>query len=212
MSSFEENKEKYLNRVSENIEMLELMGNNSNNKLIELLIDPKDDKQLIVADCNLRSIQDLTELSKAVKAGRIKKIPFKENDIFKSFVALVKMVYNGEEIDNNNIYNSNKTGKEYAREIFYFISSFAGNIEEIVNYIMDELNISSDNIYGTIKLCIAMNEVQSRNQELQLCNITDFDNISDADVKNVQDFSNELHDLCRKNIIKSKPVKRFYLR
>ena len=211
MYDFESERKMYLKRLERNTGLLDkLLEDNDLDslKFARVLLRPKNAKELTVADCTVKLEEDTDRLKKAAETNSIEKVSIEESAGIKAFMKVLKCLYNDEEIDKERvirILSDNESGevslRDYAKKLFEIYAFFTGDIEECLDYISKVLNISKDSIIDLYLVRLLINQALAIIFESQPNKKRyDVDSLTDKDVEELVEFTDEFHNLCEKNI------------
>ena len=210
MNNFEIDKMEYLEKISKNINIVNSLIDKNNAeslKFAKVLLNPKNEKELMVASSTIGFVEDIKGLIEAASLGNVKEIPVEENEGLKTLAILMKKIYNDEEVNIDALLSDNEVGKASPKKVANFLFSsyvaLLGDSEKCFDYIIGELNMSNDSEIDMYKFKLALAELQTKMNEIQATNVNnDIDKMSDENVGKLVEFTDEFHNLCDKYIKK----------
>ena len=138
MKNFEDRKKDYLKKINENSEIVESIVNNpsSNQRMIEIILNPQTEKELEIADSVITYFSDLFNIAyRKIKSGNVN---FEDNSyitIVSNLIIAIKNK-NEEKVKEINDYLDGLTDPALAaRFIFDFYSGFCGDPEGCYEYV-----------------------------------------------------------------------------
>lgn len=191
MRNFEEKKQEYFKRLEKCEELvLRVSINKKNKQIVEILLNPKKEKELNFANKYLMFMQDYMKLTENSMNENIEEIDF-NNCVFTNYLSSL--------INNNTSENELETFKiswkdiNLSTEISYQAIVVANSPSETIDeIIMNKCNIDINNKINLIKFSILVNSI------LETCvpsNITD-----ENDMEMFINYADKFHKLCVKGI------------
>lgn len=196
MEDFKQRKNVYLGRlISLPVYLYSLTNSNnsSNAELRELLLDPKNERDLELSTICLSFEEDKSSFAVASNNGGVEIISFEENQWLLHFAKLIKSIENIDDLDDIPIYEG-ITPECKAKIMFdYFRASFY-NTKALFNYIYFICN--SNNIFDKqeIRKIITKMNIQ------ELIKPENIKNFTDTDIMNLKLVAEEFHKLCLRAI------------
>ena len=182
MKNFNNNKNKYLERLKKHKEYVDLIykneiNNNITNSFARLLYDPKNERELKLANAYLNLISAEEKLKYSMLA--FKPVVLK-NEFLKPYVGILKIASEGEyEVDEEyakTLYNQNTAKLSYDTQVRFYITRFiiARELDGLLlfpccgvytRYIMQEFNLS-DNVSDANKFFSLLHRALEKFKEL----------------------------------------------
>ena len=208
MESFNNNKNKYLERLKEYKNYIDLIYQNEINKNItnsfaRLLYNPKNERELKLANAYLNLISAEERLSYSMLA--FKPVVLR-NEFLKPYVEVLKIASEGEyEVDEEyakTLYNQNTSKLSYATQTKFYITQFiiARELDGLLlfpccgvytRYIMQEFNLS-DNVSDANKFLSLLHRALEKFKELECVEdrFTASSSFTNEDIDDFVAFSN----------------------
>ena len=215
MSDFEKKKEEYLEKLSTKTEIVTSLAKKDDERsraTLRILVDPRDEKELKVANYTLDFTEDCLNLVTSAACGNVETVPVEENEGLKAIAGIMKMLLSGEEVTSESmtskITNSKKASlspEKLAEIVYGMMVGFACDPEEALEFICEELGISLENEVDLIRLKVLLEESQAKMQAMQP-NQNIYQNMTDKSVDEFVEFSEAFHSLCEKNIKKEDSI------
>ena len=217
MSTFEESKKEYLERLSTNMDFVNHLieqKDESSRKTAKLLLDPRNERELRVANGTLTQKEDMVALTEAVLCGNVEEIPLEENKGIGFLINIINAL-----VDQQNMAaNANapvdlkatlkhrleplNDPKEIARICYSLISGLAAKPIETVEYIQGKVKIDFENEIETAKFKLYLQESQAAIQSAAPNPTAPSADMTDEGVETFEAYVNEFHELCEKGIQK----------
>ena len=203
MEEFEKQKKEYLERVNANEDMLNKMKEKINTSCndaeekIELITNPKNEKELVIAEALFTILEDILLLADRVNYKEVKEIPLDESKGAKALVNAMKAIMNNEE--NVVVFDSTLPPVELAEQMYQvFVSMSFG--DELSDYLAKELNIDTDSLEDLEKYMAAWLKLietlrNSKNKASDPICMT-IENCTDKEIEDLIAFKNKFHELC----------------
>ena len=150
--NFEIRKREYLDRLRNNIELIETMKFNEKNpgdalKMKEMVLDPKNEEELITAIFTL----DYTDLIARATTGDVKTILPKDNFYLKLLAEMIDSLKKSEDVE----HIIEKVKNNQAKFLYGFIVGLMADLDTSINYLAevtdydlyDELDIAQFQLY-----------------------------------------------------------------
>lgn len=211
MSDFEKKKEEYLERLSTKQELLISLAKKKDDDslaALRILVDPRDENGLKVANYSLDLLDDLLNLVTSASCGNVVYVPVEENEGLKAITSVMKMLISDEEVTAETIAarlsksnESNIIPEQLAEIIFGLTVCFICEPVETMTYIGEKMGISFENEVDLIRLQVLLEEAKEKMQTLQP-NQNVYKEMTDKSVNWMVAFSTAFHNLCEKNIKK----------
>ena len=218
MSTFEESKKEYLEKLSTNMDFVNHLieqKNESSRKTAKLLLDPRNERELKVANGTLTQKEDMVALTEAALCGNVEEIPLEENKGISFLINIINAL-----ADQQNLAaNANapvdlkatlkqrleplNDPKEIARICYSLLSGLAAKPIETVEYIQGKVKIDFENEIETAKFKLYLQESQDIIQKAAPDPTANpSSDMTDEEVAAFDAYVNEFHALCEKGIQK----------
>lgn len=200
MESFEEMKIKYLDKIEQNPEIINrLILENSNSedgkKALVILLNPKNEKELFLAETLYTMAYDFLLLVERINHDEIPEIQNSENRALHLYIMIIRALKNNNE-EYAKLITKNISSDESARIMYDFFVSFMLDANNCVEYIAEEsyFDLAVENqlmkfIYYFEKAQTIMDEINSTKKNISNYTVEDF--------KRVKEFTIEFDRLCK---------------
>ena len=195
MELFEARKKEYLDELRSKIYLLDRINFKDNPELeqkgMELLLDPKTDKDLQAASIVFKLLYDTADLEDRSYNGNVKEIPLTEN----IGVNLLVEIINALKKDENTAPIFEKTRKNAAKALYGISVAYMNGLADTIEYIAQKCGY---NIYDRLDLMQlklyldkAINLAKAEDPTTSHINILQVEKLDD-----LYNFYNEFHQLC----------------
>ena len=202
MKNFEQRKAEYLTKIKNNPDIISkfVVDKNSEEgkKTIERIFDPKDEKELFVAETAFSLTSNFLLLFDKIRNDEVEEVQNADNIALQLYIEIIKALKNNEK-EYAKCLIENISPKDAARMMYETVISFSGgNSYDCIEYICDESGFDcwDENEVRTFysyfeqaKDLISKNDRMAK--ELEDCTVEDFEHISE--------MVNELSRLCQKD-------------
>lgn len=200
MTEFENKREKYLDKLRKNPDLLESLveGNNNNPITVELLVDPQNERQLETAELIFTQMKDVFSIVEAAVEGELKEIPVDENVAVLFLAELIKNIANNDEEAAKELLDKFNDPKYAALYVFHLTAGPLSNPEEMMEKMEELMDISFDDPIQMIKYKLYMakaSQLSNKNKNMEK-------NLSDEDIEYLRVYVSEFNRLCDETIIK----------
>lgn len=200
MENFNERKKAYIEKARSNPEIIEMIASNNGNvtmsdEMLELVIDPKNEKELTLAENILTTASDLSTLVINIALENVKSIPIKENSGLKVYADLINVVK-----ENGDINKLKPNMKENARLLYEILVGTISEPEESMQYIAELSGFDLDNAFDKAKFNLCINKINKEGNT----NIKFPKDYTDEEINEFLEFSAEFHKLCKEGYLENK--------
>jgi len=211
METFEDRKRNYLNGLNEHIDILVSLVNKEHNKMTEIILDPKNDGELMVANATIQMIIDMKELVENIEDGMVKPIDMKSSYVVNLFIRIIKalMSRNQEEVNNCYLELKDTNIKDAAKLIYEMMVVFVVDPDKTIEYIANESGFNIDNEVDAARFQLYLqkaNEITNKKKAIDTENI---DANDEMQINEYVAFTNELHKLCEEGKINPKDTDHY---
>lgn len=198
---FEKRKQEYLERINSNEEILNEMKEHFRKSFkdaedrIELIVNPKNEKELLLAEPLYTFFVDMLLLTKRIDNEEVIEIPFEESEGVQILTNSIRAIMNGDE--DITIFDSTLPPKVLAKHIYEVFVSMADS-DGLSNYIMEKLEInprSLKELVSYLNAWLKFTEILQKfksNDPLS----TDILNYTEEDLNRINEFTDAFHELC----------------
>lgn len=210
MKDFEQRKIEYFKKLKENPELLDSImkkteeDNENNIRLTEIILDPKNERELDIAEMTYTFGSDMLSMMEDAFSDNLETIPLEDNLAVKYFVGIIKDAkenknVNGESAKKTNDKESKTIDvKEAARLAYDSFVGFFSEPEETVEYIARQCGFDLDDSIQLMQFQLYLNKAKLT---LDKTNPTSrlVDDLSDEQVKEGKEFVDEFHRIYMSN-------------
>lgn len=193
---FEERRRGYLKELKDDslTEMLikEAFKENGNTENIDIVISPKDERQLTYAKAVYTGMSDASSLELKVATGGVRPTPLEENEAITLMINEIKALLNGSEYDSTEEFKSMIT----RARIYY--GRMTLRLSDCSDYVIEKSGAKEGN-RKHLKLIkeYLKNKNVEKEKELPFL-FGKYSEMTDEEIEGLSEFSNELHRLCEK--------------
>lgn len=210
MKNFETRKQEYLNKLKENEELIErLIGSNNtpiSEQNVKTILSPNNEKELNVAEITFTIFKDTNDLLDAIKEGRIKELPFEDNEALNIIISIMKDIKTTGTVDKEKYTKivEEKVGKILYGYMIASLTDGSGMLDYVANSVGYDLDDQVDFVKFTCDFILAK---QVLNVEKET-NFGTIDNVTKRDIEDMKMFSEQFHEVCKEGIIE--PSQKIY--
>lgn len=200
MEDFEERKAAYLNELREHTYILKDIKVDDGNyeKVMGILINPKDETELAMANIIITFFVDASDLVDDICNYNVKQIPFSENIGISYYINIINELKSGKNVESSIKIDE----KEAAKVLYSYLVAFVGDTEDTIEFIADRTGFDLED------------EIQLRQLELYLnkANVAfnkkdsfgDIEATDPIEIGRAKIFCDEFHTLCEEGkLVKS---------
>ena len=198
MDNFLERKEKYLNKLRENIDIIEKLAVRTDTEIgksnYKVLMSPSNERELTISEMMLDSYIEFSSFKDDVKNGRVKEIPFDENVGLQTYISIYNHVKNGEKL-NADLYDRNdpETIKMTARVYYEYLSALCEEGDDSINYMMKKCGFKKNDAFSMMKFYFLLDAAQVEIRKIMP--EIDYKNYTDRELENCKILDQEFHRL-----------------
>ena len=197
MTSFEVKREKYFKKIKGNKQLLvRIIHDNKDTEkgqeMLEVLLTPKNEKELSVAKILYSMVSDLVLLMDRYYGDELKEIPNEENEGLKTYIKTIKRLKNNEDIKE---ISKDETPEHGAKVLYDFIVASLTNSEGSLEYIAEESGFNLSDDLELAQFEVYMNKAKRIMEENNLTN-KKYQDCSDEEIKNAKILAEEFHKCC----------------
>ena len=222
MSTFEERKEEYIERLSTNMDFVSHLlkqDDEESRKTAKVLLMPSNEKELRVADGTLTMTEDMKDLVEACACDNVEPIPLEENVGINFLITLIEKL--NEQFKANNQADLKAVlakemeplsdPKEIAKMTYGLIVGFTSQSDEVAEYIHSKVNLDFDNEIEMAKFKLYMQEAKAAMHDATPAPAqAPSADMTDEAVDQFEEYVNELHALCKKGIKKDNNISNVF--
>lgn len=203
MEDFEKRKKEYLDKINSNEKVFNEIKKriatscNDVEGRIELITNPKNEKELRAAKAIYVVLEDCLTLTERVDFHEVKEIPFEESKGVKVLINAIGKVMNGDE--NILVFDSKLAPEELAEQMYQvFVAMLDG--DSLIDYIGKELNVDFEKEEEIDKYSEAwLRTIEIlKNTKSGDPIIAAVNNCSEEEIDKLEVFRDKFHDLCEK--------------
>ena len=210
--TFEERREEYYNLLRSNTELLYkiIKDNKKNEKGLEILLTPKNDRELEVAKCIFKFFDSAINLFNDINYDRVNNIDIENNESLGLLIRVINTLKeeNEEKIKEIDKYLNETLNPLFAAKLMYdLIIAFSMDIEESYELLMKRTGFNPDdeldNARFQVYLNIANAMVNTKKVDIKL----DESTVNSKEVSDTMIMINEFNRLCEdglKDVYKKK--------
>ena len=196
MNSFEERKKEFFKKIKNKPEVLNNliksnMKTEKGRKNLEIILTPKNEKELSIAELTFEITNDLLELINNITFDEVKTIPLNENDGLNLLIDIVNAMKN----DKKSIDLNEKTSQYFAKVLYGLTVGLMGEIEESITYIADKTGFDLNDELETAQFNIYLSQAKNYSDSLNMFN-NDIKEITDINLEEARELVEEFHKLC----------------
>lgn len=197
MENFEEKRQEYFKRLKEHEELVvELSENEENKKGLEILLLPKNEEELNLANAYLMFIQDF----KNILCGNVEEIDFNNCILMDYMSIMVKLGYNNSSEEELEKVLKNNWDIDSVAQISYELIVLAINgPENYADIIKERCNIDINNELDSLRLSLLISKANEKIQEYR----PDLQPINEKSMDIFINFADKFHELCENSIKKN---------
>jgi len=144
MTDFEKEKKEYLTELKKHADTLDKMKNDNDGsekgqKTIELIENPKDEKEIMVAEMFLSLVEDSYSILDRLFDDKLEEIPLENNYGIAFIIRTTNLLKEGKQISEPKI-----APKEAAKIAYSLTVGFLTNMDEIIEYIGEKTGFDLD--------------------------------------------------------------------
>lgn len=218
MKTFEERKEEYLDKLSNNMEIiykLMLSVDEKSLRTARLMLDPSTDKELRLANGIVSYTEDMKELVEAAACGNVDPIPIEENEGITFLANIIQAMYEAskekkpkeaaEEIAKK--LEGNMDPKAMARMYYDLLVGLITSPDEMYDYMQNKTTIDYTDKLEAAKFRLFMRESQTALESVTPTSTigTEF---TEEQLEIFEAYVEEMHSLCQKGIKKNNKENR----
>lgn len=210
MSNFEEKKDEYIERLMTRISIVESLIKNSNSKakdnenfkkMNRIVLNPKDELELRIANSILDVIESLEVFSKIAMTDVIKPIPKEENIGISHLISTLEKTknnVNGDTSSSSDI-DLHKEPEEQAKIFYQLLNAFLCDTEETIQYITEKLDLDPTTLDGVAMLDTLFDNISNlyKNND----NKKSLDEVNENDVEEFERFATTFKNLVDKDVV-----------
>lgn len=226
MSSFEERKEEYYERLAEHQELVKSLIEKkdiNSNKVASILLNPKNEEELKFSNILIGFEIDIKELVSAIVNGQVKEQEIEESEGVKSLIEIIReaiklykmgILLDSEKLkayfenDLNKDINRDELCAKIAQATFDLGVCFINDSENTLKYILNQFGFSLD---SDLELDVISNRLNSLKNEIEEKQKEEKANGEIKEVKITTElvdalgiYTDEFHKICEKNIDNTK--------
>ncbi len=188
-------KKEYLDRLRNNIELIDIMKFNEKNpgdalKMKEIVLDPKNDEELITAIVTL----DYTDLMVRVTTGDVKAILPKDNFYLNLLADMIISLKKGEDVE----HIVEKAKNNTAKFLYDFVIGLMGDLDASIDYLAEATGYDLYDEFDTAQFQLYLekaNSIFNRDSDNQE-GISFIQNYNESKIEESRIICNEFHTLC----------------
>jgi hypothetical protein len=197
MTSFEERKKEYLEKIGSNPEVLKRIikdtrKSNRESEMIAIMTRPETERDLLIAKTLFLVTNDAMNLMNDVVNGTVKSIPMEENEGIKSYVEELKTLKG---INNSSPSVNERTPKEEAKKMYGLIVAITDYGRSAIDYIAYQAGFNLEDQNELSQFLVFMDVLKITNGDTSIANV-DFQICSDEEINQVKELAEEFHQLC----------------
>lgn len=200
MTDFEMRKKKYLDELEENEEFLEsYKAKNSSVEILEVIVDPKNERQLETAELALLIFNDTQKLLTYALEDELKPIPIEENVALEVVANLVNKMEKQEEILNE--IEKFKDPKFAALYVYHLTVGLLTDFEELTDALQERVNIDINSPVQGMRFRLLMDKagkIANPDQTIKA-------DISDEELEYLKNYAREYEKLTSQGILSKEP-------
>ena len=201
MGNFKQRQIEYLTKIKNNPDIINklIIDKNSEKgqRTIRVLLDPKDEKELFVAESLFSMTANLLVLFDKIRNGEIEEIQNTENSALQLYIEIIDALKN-EEKEYAECLVQSISPKDAARMMYETIISFAGyNSHNCVAYVANESGFDlrdEDEMINFYSYFEQAKELMNKNGSMS----KDLDDCTTEDFEQASELVNEFSRLCQK--------------
>ena len=198
MESFKERKSRYYEKIKEHAEFFTKINYKDDGRMRELMLDPKDDKELAIADATFQMILDLNNLARNAQLGNIEPVDKENSFLINILVRIIKAYAASDEVEVNACRQELEEldSANAAKMIYDMLALFASSADEAVNYIAEKSGFDLDNVVDEMRFELYLKKATDLANERKMLDAKAIDTDDQIQLNQFLDFANELHRLC----------------
>ena len=200
MGDFETRKKNYEKMLTENSELvLNICSNTKDSKLLEIILDPKNEQDLDYAESAVMIFIDLMRLIQGVVDEQVKEIDVEDSISLKLYIDIINAQKNNDQEKIEEIKEHLKCNmdiKETAILTYEMMTVLAQNPEESMEYIIDNCGFDVDNSLDLARFQLHMTKAgETINSCLNGFDAKSFNPNDESQVKALVEYANAFHAL-----------------
>ena len=198
MESFKERKSRYYENIKEHAEFFTKINYKDDGRMRELMLDPKDDRELAIADATFQMILDLNNLTRNAQLGNIEPVDKETSFLTNILVKIIKAYADSDEeaVEACRKELEELSPVEAAKMIYDMLALFASNADEAVNYIATKSGFNLDNVVDEMIFELYLKKATDLANERKMLDAKAINTDDQKQLNQFLDFTNELHRLC----------------
>lgn len=198
MKSFEERRKEYFQRLRKYSEyIIQSSKDKKNEKLIELLLMPRTEKELEFCNHYIMFLEDTIKISIHAAQGNVEKINLDNNDFIDYVAKFVNAAYNNADEDELKKliepYMANNK-KFFAKVIYQMLVLTQSTPEYLAESLCKKCNIDLDDEFQVMQLTVLMNKASAKLQP-------EIISLNEEELEEFILFTKHFHNFCIKGII-----------
>ena len=205
MESYEERLKNYFERLSNNTEILIALANKNNQKTVEILLLPKNEKELELADATLTFIEDTIGIVENAMEGNLKSIDPETSVMVNLYADIIKSLKENGKVDEEvmkKYISKDSSINEVALFVYESLVAFTVNPERTLECIInksgfegvdDELAVLQFKLLLAKAAAMANELKENSTNSIKSANL--YDMTDEKAVNDMIEFSREFHKL-----------------
>lgn len=194
MKSFEERKEEYLNKLKTNPEltsaMIESSQKNGGVEKLAILVDPKTEMDLDLANCTFDFMNDSMVLLEKIFSFEVDEIPLEENEGYNYLINVINLARNKATEQEYREYVAGLTPEQVAIISYDLLVGIATDNESVFEYLAEKVGIDLTDELQMAQLTVRLEEAKKTIPS------TDIEHATDKNVDFFKELVRNFHILC----------------
>ena len=204
MEDFEKRREEYYERVRNNPRLLMELEKFFKDRLLEIIITPSNENELVFASCSADFVSDIIDLEERLE-DEVEELLPDQNMGLQFISTLMQKIKNNEEIHIHGVSDINNVSKDaitneniidLAHIVYGIAYALIIKIDESFRYIASSLDLDADNYFDIKQLIVYFNKLSKIFKTSD-----DSLKITDKDAEWLTVFISEFHRLCSESRI-----------
>ena len=189
---FEDRKREYFKMLEEgDISILVDVVNSDNDDMKEIMLFPKNDRELMVAKATFGIMSDSKKLFSDLLEGNVKSIDMESSYVAHIFIKMIKALVSNDKEELNKCYTTIDL-KKSALLLYEAILIFTSSPDDAIKYIASKCGFDTNNEIDLLKFLVYLKTVK----EMTNKNVNNAKDFNKKELNEYVDFANEFHRLC----------------